>query len=517
MDGTRKIMIMKRLFILLMAAAAIVSCGKENGSKLPPPPDGGDDNGSGEETSLTVYGKVADESGKPFPGVVITDGRNFAVTGEDGTYRFEKYRYASFLQCSIPSEAVIGTGGTYNLATGHYKRLSSSTKEYDFIYARQPAEKNFRILALGDPQVGSSSQVSRYTQTAVPDVRQYVINSSNMRSYAITLGDNVNNEWGLLPDIARVLGQMGLPVFGTIGNHDYEFPKSGDAEARKKYEDVFGPSNFSFNRGDVHIVVFDNVLHGGSASGDYDQGYEEWQYEWLQKDLSYVPKDKSIFMTVHIPLKDNRIFQLLSQYSSAVVACGHTHKLENTYDKTVNGKTITICAAGSTGAPWKGLILSDGCQRGYKVYEYENNSVKRELYKSIQYEEPFQMRMFRTTDFAPFTTPGGNNYTFPYRGANWIAVNVFNYRPGWQVSLWEDGVKTSSSPSVTPSFDVWVKMFLYNNYNRDNDIGVNTHILFFQLKNASASSIKVVAEDAYGASYTCDKFTTAEDIPDYND
>ena len=186
MGGTRKIMIMKRLFILLMAAAAIVSCGKENGSKLPPPPDGGDDNGSGEETSLTVYGKVADESGKPFPGVVITDGRNFAVTGEDGTYRFEKYRYASFLQCSIPSEAVIGTGGTYNLATGHYKRLSSSTKEYDFIYARQPAEKNFRILTLGDPQVGSSSQVSRYTQTAVPDVRQYVINSSNMRSYAIT-------------------------------------------------------------------------------------------------------------------------------------------------------------------------------------------------------------------------------------------------------------------------------------------------------------------------------------------
>ena len=77
-----------------------------------------------------------------------------------------------------------------------------------------------------------------------------------------------------------------------------------------------------------------------------------------------------------------------------MVACGHTHKLENTYDKTVNGKTITICAAGSTGAPWKGLILSDGCQRGYKVYEYENNSVKRELYKSIQYEEPFQMRMF---------------------------------------------------------------------------------------------------------------------------
>ena len=501
----------------MMAAAAIVACGKENSSKLPPPPDGGDDEGGEETSSLVVYGKVADESGKPYAGVVITDGHNFAVTDEQGQYRFEKYRYASFLQCSIPSEAVIPVGGAYNLANGHFKRLTSSTKEYDFIYTRQPAEKYFRILTLGDPQVGSSGQVSRYTQTAMPDVKQYVTNMGGMRSYAITLGDNVNNEWGLLPDIARVLGQMGLPVFGTIGNHDHEFPTESDAAAGKKYEDVFGPSNFSFNRGDVHVVVFDNVLHGGSSSGDYDQGYEEWQYEWLEKDLSYVPKDKSIFMTVHIPLKDTRILQLISQYASAVVVCGHTHKLENTYDKTVNGKKITICAAGSSGAPWKGLILSDGCQRGYKVYEYEGATVKREIYKSIQYDEPFQMRMFRTTDFPSFTTPGGNVYGFPYYGANWIAVNVFNYRPGWVMSLWEDGVKTSSSPSAASSFDVWVKMFLYNKYDRDNDIGINNHILFFQLKNPSASSIKVEATDSYGGTYTCDTFTTSADVPDYND
>ena len=125
--------------------------------------------------------------------------------------------------------------------------------------------------------------------------------------------------------------------------------------------------------------------------------------------------------------------------------------------------------------------------------------------------------MFRTTDFPAFTTPSGYVYGFPYYGANWIAVNVFNYVPGWEVSLWEDGVKTSSSPSVATSFDVWVKMFLYNKYSRDNDIGENRHILFFQLKNAAASSIKVEARDLYGGTYTCDKFTTSADIPDYND
>ena len=60
-------------------------------------------------------------------------------------------------------------------------------------------------------------------------------------------------------------------------------------------------------------------------------------------------------------------------------------------------------------------------------------------------------------------------------------------------------------------------MFLFNKYNRDNDIGENRHILFFQLKNASASSIKVEAKDTFGNTYTCDKFTTSDDVPDYND
>ncbi|MBO4671379.1 MAG: calcineurin-like phosphoesterase C-terminal domain-containing protein [Bacteroidales bacterium] len=509
---------MKRLLILLLAAAAAFACDKDNGGgKTDPDNGGGQTPGTPDNlTSLTVYGKVLDENGVPYPGVVMTDGYNFAQTDADGFYRFEKYRYASFVQCSVPADAAISTGGTYNLPDSHYKRLTSATKEYNFTLKRQEPGKRFRILALGDPQVHSASQVNRYRQTALSDIRQYVVNSEKIPTYGITLGDNVGDAWELFPDIATVFGEMTIPVFTTIGNHDHEFPNDTDAASRKKYEAVFGPSNFSFNRGDVHIVVFDNVLHSPECfSTDYVQGYEPWQLEWLKKDLSYVPKDKAIFMTVHIPLTDSAILDVISQRNSVIVACGHTHKLENTYDKTVNGTDITICAAGSTGAPWKGLILSDGCQRGYKVYEYDGAKLSREIYKSIQYEEPFQMRMFRTTDFPAFTTEGGLTYAFQYFGGSWIAVNLFNYKPGWKVVLKENGVLTSSAPIQANSYDVWAKMFMYNYHDRDTDSGKTRHMLYFQVKDPKAS-ISVEATDEFGATFTCDQFTTTANVPDYD-
>ena len=60
-------------------------------------------------------------------------------------------------------------------------------------------------------------------------------------------------------------------------------------------------------------------------------------------------------------------------------------------------------------------------------------------------------------------------------------------------------------------------MFLYRYHNRDNNVGVTDHMLFFRLKNPSAASIRVEATDEYGTTYSCEYFTTEKDIPNYND
>ena len=114
---------MRRLFIFAAAAVMLFSCKPEGGGNVIPKPDDGGDQLPENLTNLTVYGKVLDENGQPYPGVVMTDGYNFTETDAEGFYRFEKYRYASFVQCSLPPEAAVSTGGTYKLPDNHYKRL----------------------------------------------------------------------------------------------------------------------------------------------------------------------------------------------------------------------------------------------------------------------------------------------------------------------------------------------------------------------------------------------------------
>lgn len=62
------------------------------------------------------------------------------------------------------------------------------------------------------------------------------------------------------------MANRNLPVFQTIGNHDHLQTETSDDNAAANFETQFGPRNYSFNRGDVHIVSMDNVLYEGKKS-----------------------------------------------------------------------------------------------------------------------------------------------------------------------------------------------------------------------------------------------------------
>jgi len=63
-----------------------------------------------------------------------------------------------------------------------------------------------------------------------------------------------------------------------------------------EWENVWGPRYYSFNRGNVHYIALDNVANDLSSVSFSDE-----QVKWLQQDLSYVPKDKMIVISYHIP------------------------------------------------------------------------------------------------------------------------------------------------------------------------------------------------------------------------
>ena len=60
---------------------------------------------------------------------------------------------------------------------------------------------------------------------------------------------------------------------------------------RRKWEENFGPTDFSFNRGDVHYVCINNCFfHRGMSY--YSPGeLRERQVKWLKQDLALTPKD----------------------------------------------------------------------------------------------------------------------------------------------------------------------------------------------------------------------------------
>ena len=149
-----------------------------------------------------------------------------------------------------------------------------------------------------------------------------------------------------------------VPFFQTIGNHDHLNETDNNVtttywKSIENFQKYFGPQNYSFNRGDVHIISMDNVLHGEQPDQGEDQefaaGFYDWQFEWLKQDLSYVPKDKMVILCCHVPFRsgsaynhsDERyrqeVLELLAGYAEAHLMIGHTHYNEN-YIHTVNGK-----------------------------------------------------------------------------------------------------------------------------------------------------------------------------------
>lgn len=62
--------------------------------------------------------------------------------------------------------------------------------------------------------------------------------------------------------------KVGLPLFQVMGNHDNKviavskdnYTVAHDIAAQRNFEYIFGPVNYSFDRGNVHIIAMDNII-----------------------------------------------------------------------------------------------------------------------------------------------------------------------------------------------------------------------------------------------------------------
>ena len=316
----------KNILFRTFAATALiwaVACEKpemndENGGGDSPAVEINVINGTSIEEGNNLVGLVSDSStGKGIEGVAVSDGYSVVKTDKNGVYQFESNRYARYVFISIPSEYKVPMDK--NMKPAFYKNGISrnTTNRNDFILdPLTENEDNFTLIAIGDPQVKTSAHISRYKNETIADIRSTLnVNQAKGRytkAYAVTLGDIVHdtpNLWDAMVETMQnvKIGSDYLPVFQCIGNHDHNAKASSDLSATTEYVDHYGPTDYSFNRGKVHVVVMDNIVctTTNGSTWTYDAGFSKSQYNWLKADLDAVRNkaDMMVILCCHIPFR----------------------------------------------------------------------------------------------------------------------------------------------------------------------------------------------------------------------
>lgn len=432
-----------------------------------------------------IKGRIT-AGGKGLADVVVSDGYTVLRTDKNGVYEMEPHADAVAIFVSTPS-------GYHFLQqkniTRHYHLLGKEVSDFSFELAkldRSDDEHSFLIWA--DPQVKNAKDVKKMMEESVPDVQQLLSTMpQGTLVHGITVGDIVWDELKLFADYDKAVEKMGVPFFQCLGNHDMDFRKGGDETSDDTFHQTYGPTYYSFNRGEVHYVVMDNVRYLGRER-DYDGFIQQHQLDWLQKDLSFVPKDKLIVLCVHIPVhsgtKNREDLYFLLKGREVHIMSGHTHYHVNAISNNVYEHNHgTVC-----GAWWTGPICEDGTPSGYGVYTVKGKKLSWQ-YKSVGQPIDYQMKI-HMHDLE--------------NERKQLLVNIWNWDKKWKTQYFVDGVskgKLEQSEGFDPQA---LETMLGPDLPKPRGFAEpkKTKHLFKAVVPAGAKEVRVVATDRFGRKYT---------------
>ena len=538
---------------------------------------------AGEEEELivrykTIYGYVKDNSGNPIANVPVSDGFTIVTTNAEGYYSLNVSTDTYYIYITLPSEYEVPINEVGQAC--FWKKYPSNSPQYDFTLTPLAGgkEEKFALFTFGDPQVSSEASLNRFYNEAVPSIKAHYdeVSAQGIHCYGISLGDIISNGSSNDKGPYRVpmrdgfaVQKVGMPVFHVMGNHDCSFynshqPIFPDAYnsnfnlvAQREHEEVFGPVNYSFNRGDVHIIGMRNIYYPSNTSQSSKLGFLKEQLEWLKQDLALVPKDHTVLFCVHIPMmKDNtsyytpEVMNLLNAYEKMHIISGHRHFVWN-YEYAKEGTVYTniyehvmgaIC-----GAWWKTNMCGDGAPCGYGVFIGKGKELVDWYhigYHDGMNSRSHQMRLYRGNAITGAEKPEGDTsatkgyYAFTF-SEDTLLANIYFADSAWTIKVYEDGVYSGNmtkvpyvrrptldnfigegsyespyTPKIATSNDTYVTGLMLGvlGYS-DSSNGVRDecyHMYQYKLKNKDAQ-IKVEAIDRFGNIYTETKITEGTD------
>ena len=422
---------------------------------------------------------------KKLANVIVSDGFSVVKTNSKGKYELPVNKLAKFIFISIPSGYAVPN--EKGIARHYHNIVGGIKQDYNFeLEALTTADSKHKFIVWADPQVKNEDDVQLMLNQSVPDVKKLVSAEPGTLFHGIGAGDLVWDEHSLFKRYSEAVAGMGIPFFQVLGNHDMDYRKGGDDTSDNTFGANFGPTYYSFNRGKAHYVVLDDVRYLGKER-DYDGYITPQQLDWLKQDLSHVPKDNLIILSVHIPVhnsvKNNTdLYAILQPFTNVHIMSGHTH-----YNKNVISNGIyehnhgTVC-----GAWWTGPICSDGAPNGYGVYEVNGTELSW-YYKSTGIDKSYQISL----DVEQLANQKR------------LLANVWNWDPEWKIEWWADDKPMGVLENVTGYDPQAIRLFRGDKLpvKRSFAEPSRTDHLFMAHFSPDVKTVKVVAVDRFGNRY----------------
>ena len=512
-----------------------------------------------DKDGMTIKGVVycGDE---PVQGAQVSDGVNVTRTDENGWYYLASAKECGHVFVCNPKGYKYPRKAKY---PEFYKTVDterpSAVEQADFELERDEATDH-TILFLADIQMcGRNEDIRQYEEHAVGDINTSISNARKQGKdvYVITLGDqSYNTYWHSynigIPEIHESMNLLDPDaIFNCMGNHDNNPKIAGDWAASADYREQWGPTYYSFNIGEIHYVVLDNIeFTNAECKNTFECNITTSVIKWLRKDLANVSKDTPIVVCMHAPLfyrpqcsKPNvpdptkyrynygsQFYNSVKGFKDVRVFTGHAHT-----NYTVSYLNMTEYNVGAIGGNlwWTGYfvngnsVCTDGSPGGYRVLDTSGKELKT-YYKCIGFDNGYQFRCYDLNNchitasrFAPsYKNPAyidtwlANGYGFDssdYNSdgtpkiPNRVLINVFAYDTNWKVEVLEDGkpleVSRISGYDPFSMISDGCQRFEKTGHNNSGNPTQNSHLFLVTAKYAT-SPLSIKVTDQYGSVYT---------------
>ena len=370
---------------------------------------------------------VFDEHETGVAGVAVSNGLEVVVTGEDGSYTLPAYDDMNLFITKPPGYAVPvddvmvpqfnyihKVAGSPPLRYGGMEPTGPLPAAVNFPLIADETGDRFQCLVFGDTQPYNNRELSYVRDT----VGHMLATRDHTGTECLLFeGDVLGDDLSLYPRFKQIIAVGGVPQYFVPGNHDLDWDAEDDAHSFDTFRREFGPEYYSFDIGNVHFVVLDDVRYpcNGvdahpfcdlSAEPAYNGVIHDRQLAWLANDLANVPEHKLIVLNAHIPFvtftdataQKHQVDNLDALYAligdrPALGLSGHTHTVEQIMpgeyfegweENTGTGPAAfhQIVTGAVSGSWWSGDLNDQGvphgtqrlgAPRGYYVLEFDGS------------------------------------------------------------------------------------------------------------------------------------------------